>query len=284
MSLPILYTQPSMHETGGFSDLSELSQSKPLILHHPQGDTGDESSMSWLYDFYPGIFRLVSLKIHCSSHKLSINWFFIFTRKRKVLMLFFSIVVIQKWNRFLTRPQRPQICTLTSMLVPESSLPRQPHSLWLLPLCRYHNMMWSSEESPQLLYSAARKSDTLKSQCILLVHTCCACVCVRACGVFSLVYVCVCACCVRVECLAWCVCVRVECLVWCVCVRVECLVWCVCVCVCACGVFSLACEGCCVQIWSDVRGSSLYCSADRWRHTHLSQQMYSHISLKKIHV
>ncbi|XP_064404554.1 grainyhead-like protein 1 homolog isoform X2 [Halichondria panicea] len=58
---PVFMGQNHMHGSSDyFSELPELVHSKPpLGFHHHSdagGETGEESSMSWLYDFYPGIF------------------------------------------------------------------------------------------------------------------------------------------------------------------------------------------------------------------------------------
>lgn len=45
-----------------YTGLPELTSVRPLILHHPHmvdgvgpAGGGDETSMSWLYDFYPSV-------------------------------------------------------------------------------------------------------------------------------------------------------------------------------------------------------------------------------------
>lgn len=49
-----------------YSELPELNPVRPLILHHPhmviEGvGSGEESSMSWLYDFYPNVLGSVTI-------------------------------------------------------------------------------------------------------------------------------------------------------------------------------------------------------------------------------
>lgn len=48
--------------SSAYSDLPELAHARPLILQHPSHPHGasEESSMSWLLDFYPSVFRSVT--------------------------------------------------------------------------------------------------------------------------------------------------------------------------------------------------------------------------------
>ncbi|XP_064404557.1 grainyhead-like protein 1 homolog isoform X4 [Halichondria panicea] len=125
---PVFMGQNHMHGSSDyFSELPELVHSKPpLGFHHHSdagGETGEESSMSWLYDFYPGIFRYeVTLGAPTSSAQRTNDDTLTYLNKGQFYTLYF------KGNSSLQLPSL--VKTVLALTFFEEPDKRVEHSRW----------------------------------------------------------------------------------------------------------------------------------------------------------